>query len=215
MTLMEERAELMQTNAVGERSARPTVAAFSVSRSAWFAGGWVAAALAALLIAVGASASSTLPASPVSLNATDNGLQVEPATIIYTGDGTGFLGGANVRNRHSGIAWSKWTANVAVGAGFNQLDDCEPSCAGGKFHGYPVKIELWQPRALGGTMVFTRMTIFYKKGRPPGQPHHYTFTDTYEAASGGYGWGPPSGQACTHEYGLKPAADCKNIHSLP
>ncbi|MHB8491629.1 MAG: hypothetical protein ACYDA6_05360 [Solirubrobacteraceae bacterium] len=171
------------------------------------------------VLAAGASASGTLPLSPTSLNAsnTSNGLQVKPTTIIYTGDGTGFLGGASARARHSGIKWTKWTTTVALGKGFNQLNDCSPSCAGGTFHGYPVRIEQWRPRMLGGVLVFTRMTLFYGKSRPPGQPRHYTFTDTYSVGTGGgYGWGPPDElDYCTHTHGFKPAAGCSNIHSLP
>ncbi|MGA9875517.1 MAG: hypothetical protein WBQ21_06895 [Solirubrobacteraceae bacterium] len=180
--------------------------------------------LAILIIAVigivanGASASGALPVSPTFLNASNayNGLQVEPTSIIYTGDGTGLLGGANVRNRSSGIDWTKWTTDVALGTGFNQLNNCTPSCAGGKFHGYPVKIEMWHPQILGGILVFTRMTIFYKRSQPPGEPRHYTFTDTYAGGAAGYGWGPPNEQGyCTHTYGVKPVPGCENIHSLP
>ncbi|HWX43894.1 MAG TPA: hypothetical protein VNY52_01060 [Solirubrobacteraceae bacterium] len=148
------------------------------------------------------------------MSATGEYLQVRPATITYTGDGTGFLGGANVRNRRAGIDWTKWTSATALGTGFNQLDNCNPDCARGMFHGYAVKIELWRPRTLAGTLVFTRMTIFYTRSRPRAEPPHYTFTDTYE--HGGFGWGPPSEQSyCTHPYGLPAAAGCKNIHSLP
>jgi len=164
-----------------------------------------------------ARASGALPLAPTSLGATQasDGLQVEPASILYTGDGTGLLAGANVGNRKSGIAWTKWTSELALGTGFNQLNDCDPSCAGGKFHGYPVRIELWRPQTLAGTLVFTRMTIFYKKSRPPGDPRHYTFTDVH-TANGGYGFGPPGElDYCTHTHGLKPAAGCQNIHSLP
>ncbi len=72
------------------------------------------------------------------------------------------------------------------------MNNCNPSCAGGTFRGYPVKIELWRPRALAGTLVFTRMTIFYKKSPPRGESRQYTFTDTYiSRTGGGYGWGPP------------------------
>lgn len=184
------------------------------------------AARALLIVAVGigvaaagASALGTLPVSPTFLNAgvAYNGLQVEPATITYTGDGTGFLGGANVRNRKSGIHWTKWTTHAALGTGFNQLNNCNPSCAGGTFSGYRVKIELWRPRTLAGTLVFTRMTIFYRMSHPKGEPRHYTFTDTHIGdTGGGFSWGPPTEQGyCTHTYGVKPAADCKNIHSLP
>jgi hypothetical protein len=172
--------------------------------------------LAAIAVAPKASASGALPVSPTFLSATTayGGLQVEPVTITYTGDGTGFLGGANVRDRQSGIDWSKWTTDLALGTGFNQLNNCEPDCAGGAFTGYAVKIELWRPRTLRGTLVFTRMTIFYIHRHPPGDQPHYTFTDTYE--HGGYGWGPPGEQSyCTHPYGLPAAAGCKNIHTLP
>jgi hypothetical protein len=168
------------------------------------------------VIAVGASASGTLPLSPtvVPASAVNNGLQVRPATITYTGDGTGYLGGAN---RNSSIHWTKWTTHIAVGTGFNQLNNCIPSCAGGKFHGYRVKIELWRPRTVGGRFVFTRLTIFYKLSRPAGEPRHYTFTDIHvRGAGGGYSWGPPAEQDyCVNTFGLKPAPGCKNIHSLP
>jgi hypothetical protein len=169
--------------------------------------------------AADASALSGLPASPISLDATNayNGLQIKPATIGYTGDGTGFLSGASARSQNSGIQWTKWTTDVALGTGFDQLDNCTPSCAGGTFRGYPAKIELWRPRTVAHTLVFTRMTIFYKKRPPKGMPRHYTFTDTHTGGTlGGFGWGPPSQQGyCINTDGLKPEAVCKNIHILP
>jgi hypothetical protein len=169
---------------------------------------------ASAIVAAGAAASGALPVSPTSLGATADALQVKPATIVYTGDGTGLLGGRNVRDRNSGIDWTKWTANVALGSGFNQLNDCTPSCAGGTFRGYPVRIELWRPRTLSGTLVYTRMTIFYEKSHPRGEQQHYTFTDTHIGA--GYGWGPPTEEGyCVHTYGQPPEPSCKYIHSLP
>jgi hypothetical protein len=170
-------------------------------------------------VAADAPASRTLPVSPTFLRATTayDGLQVKPATITYTGDGTGFLGGPNVRNRNAGIDWTKWTTGVALGSGYNQLNNCTPSCAGGTFTGYSVKIEMWRPRTLHGTLVFTRMTIFYKHSHPPGGQSHYTFTDTYTGGTlGGYGWGPPSEEGyCIKTYGQPPEPSCKNIHTLP
>jgi hypothetical protein len=162
------------------------------------------------------AAMSTVPRAPADLGATaaNNGLQVEPATITYTGDGTGFLGGASTR-RNSSINWTEWTAEAALGTGFNQLDSCEPSCARGAYHGYRVRIELWRPRALHGALVFTRMTILYVGSHPRGEPRHYTFTDTYMTNPGGFGWGPPSASYCTRTNGLMPATGCNNIHSLP
>lgn len=121
-------------------------------------------------VAAASSGAGTLPASPVYLGATasNNWLQVEPARIVYTGDGSGLLGGAEVRDPSAGIKWSDWTDVIAHGTGFNQLDDCIPSCAGGTFHGFKVNIELWRARRLAGTLVFTRMTIFYRKQAPVG-----------------------------------------------
>lgn len=177
------------------------------------------AALGTVVSTAEVAASVLLPVSPVYLDATaaHRGLQVEPATITYTGDGTGLLGGVNVRDRSSGIAWTRWTRREAFGAGVNQLNDCTPDCGRGHFRGYPVKIQMWRPQALHGTLIFTRMTIFYEKGRPQGEPRHYTFTDTYRgSAGGGYGWGPPDEEGyCTHTYGMAPVAGCKDIHSLP
>lgn len=112
--------------------------------------------------AAAASGSRTLPVSPIYLGATaaSHALKVRPATIVYTGDGTGLLAGAHVSRHSSPIRWRKWTTRVALGSGYNQLNDCRPDCADGTFHGFPVRIELWRPRTLGGRRVFTRLTIF-------------------------------------------------------
>jgi hypothetical protein len=173
-----------------------------------------AAAIAA--IAADASAAGTLPLSPAYITATaaNHGLQVRPAIIGYTGDGTGFLGGAHPRSVHSGMHWTRWTTRLALGTGFNQLDNCNPSCAAGAFHGYRVKIEMWRPRTMHGARVFTRLTIWYVNSRPPGEPRHYTFTDIY--AGGGFSWSPPAAQGyCVNRHGAPPAQGCANIHSLP
>lgn len=177
----------------------------------------VIAFMAFVAVAAAASASSTLPLSPTYLQASHayGGLEVRPATITYTGDGTGFLGGAHARARNARIHWTKWTTTTALGTGFDQLNDCEPDCAQGTFHAFKVKIELWRPRTIAGTRVFTRLTIFFESRRPPGESsHYYTFTDVYR--SGGYSWSPPDAQGyCVNTYGQPPSAGCRNIHSLP
>ncbi|MHB1537533.1 MAG: hypothetical protein ACYCST_21335 [Acidimicrobiales bacterium] len=174
-------------------------------------------------VATTASASARLPLSPTFLDATRayEGLQIEPASITYTGDGTGFLGGADARSKSAGIEWTKWTPSRALGFGFDQLDNCIPDCAEGTFTGYRIKIEQWRPRVLAGTLVFTRMTIFFLRHTPRHAPHHYTFTDTHTSGRyGGYGWGPPGGgfycRPGKRPYaGWKPQPGCQNIHSLP
>lgn len=171
-----------------------------------------------------APASAALPLSPVFLNATSahEGLQVKPARITYTGDGTGLLAGADVGDEGSGIEWTQWTAHVALGTGFDQLNNCDPDCASGTYTGYRVKIEMWRPQVLAKTLVFTRMTIFFLRHTPRHSSRHYTFTDTHRAGrDGGYSWWPPSAAAyCTYSGmkpypGWKPEPGCENIHSLP
>ena len=84
------------------------------------------------------------------------------------------------------------------------------------FHGYPVKIELWRPRVLHNALVFTRLTMFYVKSRPPGSPPRDTLTNAYETLyrPGGFGWdGPPSADStCLRSYGLNAAAACNNTN---
>lgn len=177
------------------------------------------ASTAGVSLAAASSHATALPASPTYLGATaaQGGLAVRPATIAFTGDGTGFLGGANARAKHGSIAWTQWNARVARGTGFDQLNDCKPYCAAGKYHGYRVRIVQWRPRKLAHQLVFTRMTIYFEKHAPRGEPRHYTFTDMHvRGGSGGFGWGPPGALGyCVHTHGLRPAAGCENIHELP
>jgi hypothetical protein len=148
------------------------------------------------------------------LDATGQYLKVRPASIVYTGDDTGVIAGAHVRGRDSAIQWTSWTYGAARGNGYDQLNDCRPDCAGGTFHGYPVKIVAWRPRRLHGVLAFTRLTLFFSRSVPYGKFRHYTFTDDFE--HGGLGFGPPdANDYCTHRFGLAPAPGCRNIHSTP
>jgi len=85
--------------------------------------------------------------------------QVRPAHIVYTGDGSGVLGGFNGTGvAHPGsITWLSWTATRATGTGAVWLDDCKPDCAEGTFHSAPVKLTAFRP--VGGH--FTRLTLAY------------------------------------------------------
>jgi hypothetical protein len=85
---------------------------------------------------------------------------VRPAQVIYTGDGSGVLGGFTGKGplRHFGqLRWSSWTNSQARGSGAVWLDDCTPNCAQGTFHPYAVQI-----RAFGAhSGHFTRLTLHY------------------------------------------------------
>lgn len=85
---------------------------------------------------------------------------VRPAQIVYTGDSSGILGGFSGRGpfAHFGsLKWSRWSRSQAVGSGAVWLDDCQPSCAGGKFNPYAVKVHAFDPQSGH----FTRLTLRY------------------------------------------------------
>jgi hypothetical protein len=47
----------------------------------------------------------------------------EPTTLSFSADGGNIV---------THLRWSSWTATLAVGHGVSNLDNCVPSCAGGK-----------------------------------------------------------------------------------
>lgn len=88
--------------------------------------------------------------------------QVRPAHIVYTGDGSGVLGGfdgtgARHALRPGRLIWSSWTETLARGSGAVWLDDCVPDCARGKFAAHAVKVVAFRP--ISGH--FTRLTLTY------------------------------------------------------
>ena len=86
--------------------------------------------------------------------------QVRPAHILYTGDGTGRLGGFDGTGvAHPGhLRWASWTRTQATGSGAVWLDDCTPDCAGGTFTAHGVEVRAFRP--VKGR--FTRLTLRYR-----------------------------------------------------
>jgi hypothetical protein len=84
-------------------------------------------------------------------------LLVRPAQIIYTGDGSGILGGFDGgRDKGFGhLTWTRWTTGSAYGHGADWIDDCRPDCADGTFTAHKATVNAFRPR--GGR--FTRLTI--------------------------------------------------------
>jgi len=82
---------------------------------------------------------------------------VRPATIEYTGDGTAILGGTDGASaRHPGhLRWTKYNHRQGFAKGVDWLNDCDPSCAEGKFRPVPVRVHVSRPR--DGR--FTRLTL--------------------------------------------------------
>jgi hypothetical protein len=127
-----------------------------------------AVALACALLLLVACATAGAAGLPGLLTGTGRGSQfaVRPAQIVYTGDGSGVLGGFSGHGplpRFGRMTWSSWTSIQAMGSGAVWLDDCVPNCAQGKFHPYPVTVHAFDPSAGH----FTRLTLRYSLAGKP------------------------------------------------
>ncbi len=91
--------------------------------------------------------------------------QSRPTQIVYTGDGSGVLGGSDGTSAaHPGhLRWATWTPKQATGSGAVWIDNCSPDCAQGTFTSHKVKVQAFRP--VKGH--FTRLTLRYSyHGRP-------------------------------------------------
>ena len=89
-----------------------------------------------------------------------NTFAVRPAQVIYTGDGSGILGGfsgTGPLRRFGRLHWSLWSYRRAAGSGAVWLDDCTPNCAQGTFHPYAVRVSAFDRKAGH----FTHLTLRY------------------------------------------------------
>lgn len=85
--------------------------------------------------------------------------QVRPGRIIMAcGDG-------NMLYRH--LRWRSWGRFRAVAVGQEWSNDCDPYCAAGHFHAYPVRIRLSRVWATEGHRVFHRVHFRYTGSRKP------------------------------------------------
>ncbi|OIJ94608.1 hypothetical protein [Streptomyces colonosanans] len=130
---------------------------------------------AAALLAAGMATASAAPAPPPAADAGQQQAghpvlvdclwhpQEHPADfMIACGDGN---------SRLSSLHWSHWDSNSAVGKGFNVVNDCNPYCAVGKFHSYPVVVRLDHPQPWKKhpqLQHYTRMSLVYTNGKPDG-----------------------------------------------
>lgn len=88
-------------------------------------------------------------------------LKVRPATVGYTGDGTGLMAGHGSSVRHPGrIHWTRWSHGSARGRGYAWLNNCQPGCYNGHFH--PVRATIAANRPRHGR--FTHLAIRYSTG---------------------------------------------------
>jgi hypothetical protein len=114
--------------------------------------------LAGAAAALGAgSTNANCDAMPVTVG--NCGVQVtKPADLtIACGDGNDYL---------KSLKWTVWSNAIARGSGIEEVNDCDPYCAAGKFHSYPVAVTLDQAQSNR----FTRLRLHYPGARPPNTP---------------------------------------------
>jgi hypothetical protein len=90
--------------------------------------------------------------------------QVRPSTFVVSCDGSSAL---------TGLRWSAWNASIAVAAGVQWADTCEPNCAHGTWRHETVDLIFWRSRPVKGhpgERGYTQMTVLYPDSPTPGRP---------------------------------------------
>ncbi len=68
-----------------------------------------------------------------------------------------------------GMRWRRWGAATATTSGLARQNDCDPYCAAGHFHAYPVVVTASRPRTcLGGRRQYTHLAWSFTASRPSG-----------------------------------------------
>lgn len=70
----------------------------------------------------------------------------------------------------SGLSWTSWRS-TAYGSGTFKQNNCNPSCANGRFVKFPILVVLWRAQAWprhSGRQYFSRVTWIFTGKRPPG-----------------------------------------------
>ncbi len=76
---------------------------------------------------------------------------------------------ADANDGLTGLSWTSWTSHLASGYGTEKVNDCNPNCAEGHFHSYPVLVIFWGDAGLRGhpgTQRYTNITLLYPGARP-------------------------------------------------
>lgn len=118
-------------------------------------------ATAAVLIAVPASAKPASARPVVLVNPCPPGQgQVRPSTYD--------IGCMASQEFVSGLSWTSWKS-VAFGSGTLKVNNCNPSCAMGKYAKFPILVVLWRAKPWpnhAGRQYFSRLTWIFTGKRP-------------------------------------------------
>ncbi len=67
------------------------------------------------------------------------------------------------------LSWTSWAAGLARATGVQEVNDCDPYCAAGHFHGYPVDVSFRGGASVPGQpgrQRYTKVTLRYPGARP-------------------------------------------------
>jgi hypothetical protein len=104
---------------------------------------------------------------------------VKPTEIVYSGDGSQFFAGKKESKRAGKLHWTVWNGTEGLGTGYQWIDNCNPSCANGKFSLAPVSLKVYRPRHESKYYIFTRLKVTYT-----GTRHRKGFTWTVSYSDG-------------------------------
>jgi hypothetical protein len=82
-----------------------------------------------------------------------------PKTLWISSDGSLWV---------SKLSWMRWTTRQAAGRGIAVVNDCNPDCADGNLHQYPVIVRLAHPHHACGHWFYRRLELLYPHDRPAG-----------------------------------------------
>ena len=145
----------------------------SRGRFAAIASGFAIAALGLGLGLTGSAGAATAPA-PAAPRAASSAAALRYVVLNCLGHaqakpGTIALACADNGTGLSYLHWASWTPALASAYGTEWQNDCQPNCAAGHIHHYPVRVMLWGSATVPGHPAerrYTEATLSYPQGRP-------------------------------------------------
>jgi hypothetical protein len=121
-----------------------------------------AALFVCLLVTASAATAATTQVLLPGCGGSDHARYKPRSVVVTCGDG-----GFQVVK----LKWSAWGKTSASGTGTAKVNNCKPSCAGGKFESFPVTLTLGKPKtctAFGSKREFARLTYSFPGKHPAG-----------------------------------------------
>jgi hypothetical protein len=108
----------------------------------------------------------TVCTAPVA-SCTGKAQRTKPTSIVLSADGAVYL---------SHLTWSAWGTGTATGRGIQEQNNCQPTCAAGKFFGYQATVTLSRPRAYGRNAEAYSALTMSAPSNPNSYWRHVTYT---------------------------------------